>query len=212
MVRNQGQGNPGSFRVGIYLSKDPVITTSDTLLGYTSVNALPAGSQQAITSSVKIPSGSAAGTYYIGAIGDYTNAVAESDETNNALAGNQIGIGPDLVMISASGQSSARAGQQITVSHTGRNQGQGSAGYFRVGIYLSTDDTVTTGDIYLGQATISYGLGAGSQQSISTRVTVPSSLAAGTYYIGVVADRNNNVAEANETNNALVGNQIVISR
>ncbi len=37
-----------------------------------------------------MPSTLTVGTYYIGAVGDYTNTVKESSETNNALAGNTL--------------------------------------------------------------------------------------------------------------------------
>lgn len=43
-----------------------------------------------VTSTVTIPSTLTVGTYYIGAIGDYTNTVKENNETNNARAGNTL--------------------------------------------------------------------------------------------------------------------------
>ena len=39
-VINQGSGGAGGFKVGIYLSADSIITTSDTPLGYGSVTSL----------------------------------------------------------------------------------------------------------------------------------------------------------------------------
>jgi hypothetical protein len=49
-----------------------------------------------------------------------------------------------------------------------------------------------------------------SESSDETEVTVKSSVAAGTYYIGVIADPWSLVKESNETNNALTGNRIEV--
>ncbi|HEX9007296.1 MAG TPA: CARDB domain-containing protein [Bacteroidota bacterium] len=50
------------------------------------------------------------------------------------------------------------------------------------------------------------GLAPGASNTDKTTVTLPSSVAAGTYYIGAIADYNNQVTEKVETNNALVDN------
>jgi len=42
-------------------------------------------------------------------------------------------------------------------------------------------------------------------------VAIPATLAPGTYYLGAIADVNNNVQESSETNNALAGNQITVA-
>ena len=127
-VINQGSGGAGGFKVGIYLSADSIITTSDTLLGYGSVTSLAAGTQQSLNTAVTIPASLTPGTYYIGAIADYTNSVKETDESNNSLAGNQITITklpPDLVLTSVSGPASVGTGQNITVATSVKNQGAG---------------------------------------------------------------------------------------
>lgn len=78
--------------VGIYLFADSMVTTTDTLLGYSSLSSLAAGAQQSLNTTLTIPVGIIPRTYYVGAIADYNNSVKESDETNNSLAGNQIAI------------------------------------------------------------------------------------------------------------------------
>lgn len=79
-----------------------------------------------------------------------------------------------------------------------------------VGIYLSADQTVTTGDLYLGQASIA-ALDPGVNQTVSLTVTLPQS-SRGTFHVGAIADRLNMVSESDENNNGLAGNQIVITR
>jgi hypothetical protein len=52
------------------------------------------------------------------------------------------------------------------------------------------------------------GLGAGAQQNISRNAMIPASLAAGTYYLGVIADYTGLQDESNEVNNTLAGTSI----
>jgi subtilase family serine protease len=204
-------GNPASFSVGIYLSLDVVITASDTRIGYRTVSSLASGASSTADTAVTIPTSIAAGTYYLGVIADYGNAVKESDETNNALAGDRITIiGPDLTATAVSGPSSVRVGASMTLDYTVKNgDGGGNADWSYVGLYLSTDNVITTSDIRLGYHYVA-AMAAGAAISSQNTVTVPSTLAPGTYYIGAIADYSNNVAESDETNNALAGSQITV--
>ena len=84
---NFGKASASASTTGIYLSTDATITTSDTLLTTVGSTGLAANGasgyfdHQTITLTM---SGSLApGTYYIGGIADYTNAIAESNEANN---------------------------------------------------------------------------------------------------------------------------------
>jgi alpha-tubulin suppressor-like RCC1 family protein len=120
---------------------------------------------------------------------------------------------PDLVVTSVSGPISGVTGSTITVSHTVKNQGTSTAGSFSVAVFLSADSTITTSDTSLGGRAIS-SLAAGAESPAGLQVTIPTSLAPGTYYIGVIVDYgsgNGSVAESDETNNALAGNQIIIA-
>jgi subtilase family serine protease len=150
------------------------------------------------------------GSYYIGAIADYANAVTESDETNNALLGNQITlIGPDLSMANVSAPTSASVGGTVTIRNTAAAASGGNPGNFSVGIYLSVDDVITTYDMMIGSRLVT-GLTAGSSDTADTAIVLPGSIAPGTYYIGAIADYRNDVKESDETNNALTGNRITI--
>ena len=202
-------GIPAGFYVGIYLSADSVITSSDIFIGYRYVTGLATGASSAATTTITIPTTVPGGTYYIGAIADYNNAVKESDETNNALAGNQITIlGPDLTMTAVSGPASGSTGGSITVSNTVSASGGIPAGFY-VGIYLSADSVITSSDIFIGYRYVT-GLTPGAPSTATTTITIPATVPGGTYYIGAIADYNNMVRESDETNNSLAGNQITI--
>jgi len=68
------------------------------------------------------------------------------------------------------------------------------------GLYLSTDSTITTSDTLLGTFSASV-LQAGGSQTESIALSLPANLAAGTYYLGVMADATSKVTESSETNN-----------
>ena len=218
-VNNLGTGAAGSSTSGIYLSSDSTITTSDTLLTTDAVASIAAGSWYSETASITISSTLAAGTYYIGAIADYNNAIAESNETNNPSVGVAISVTapsqPDLDAYSTPSLSSSSVvkGGTVTLFYDVVNWGNGAAGSSVSGIYLSTDSTITTSDTLLttdAVASIASGfLGVSSSESVS--ITLPSTLATGTYYIGAIADYNNAIAESNETNNPSSGVAISVT-
>ena len=116
---------------------------------------------------------------------------------------------PDLVVTALSGPTSGTKGNRITVTATVRNQGQASAGSSTLTFYLSLDGTVTSSDIKLGDKSINT-LSAGGSQNVNVQVTIPSSTATGTYYIGAIADRTGIIAETNEGNNTRTGNTIAV--
>ena len=73
---------------GVYLSRDTVITQGDVLLTSTvsAPSTLTAGQGVTLSaSSIRIPSGTTPGVYYIRILVDATNAQPESNETNNAV-------------------------------------------------------------------------------------------------------------------------------
>ncbi len=221
-IKNQGTGSISWYGwqsadyISIYLSSDATITTSDKKIGAAVLQpyvpfSLAAGATKSVNITATIPSDVTPGTYYIGAIADSTNFFQESNETNNSRAGNQITVyGPDLVMTSVSGPSTGYIGSSITVTGTVKNQDKGSASWVWVYFYLSSDNSITATDTYLG-AVLVMSLGSGAQWNVSGTFTVPSTLAAGTYYIGAIADASNAIAESSETNNSFAGNQIAIN-
>ncbi len=122
--------------------------------------------------------------------------------------------GPDLVMTGISGPATAVQGDAIVLNSTVENQGGTTAGVFRLGYYLSTDSSITTADVYLGERN-EYGLLAAGASSSGNHsfgpLTIPANLTPGSYYIGAIADYLDSVVEDDEANNALSGNSITIT-
>ena len=96
-VRNQGATDAGPFRLGFYLSVDPAITTEDTwFASCTFDSGLAAGESESCSQSFPIPPRVTPRSYFLGAILDDLDRVAESSETNNARAADS---GPIEVLI-----------------------------------------------------------------------------------------------------------------
>lgn len=95
---NFGPGAAPASATRLYISTDATITTSDTVLATLNSSGLTGhgGSNwydhRAV--SVTLPNGLAPGTYFVGAIADHANAIAEGDETNNTWNVTQISVLP----------------------------------------------------------------------------------------------------------------------
>jgi alpha-tubulin suppressor-like RCC1 family protein len=121
---------------------------------------------------------------------------------------------PDLVVTSVSASPHILApGDPVTITGTVENQGDGDAGYFRTGMYLSKDPVITTSDVQIGspKGNETDSLKAGEVEPFVYRTNMIS-VTAGVYYIGAIVDYRNQVSESNEHNNARAGNRILIAK
>jgi subtilase family serine protease len=207
-TENQGELAAGAFEVGIYLSTNDIISSLDRRIAYCSAESLDAGSGMNCSGDVTIPGDVTPGAYWIGAIADDQNAVTETDENNNDLAASNStvieGSGetqPDLVVTEMTAPATGTAGSTVALTTVTENQGTGAAGAFELGVYLSTDSTITTSDRRFAYCTAE-ALNVGSSLSCSGSVTIPADVAPGTYWIGAIADDQGTVTESDETNNS----------
>ena len=99
----------------------------------------------------------------------------------------------------------------FSVSSSVNNQGGGNAGSFTVAFYLSLDGAIASSDTLLGTKTVT-SLTAGSTTTVSGSFTVPSGMATGKYYVGVIVDSGSSVAEYNESNNSKVAGSMTTVR
>ncbi len=198
-TKNQGGGAAAASTTRFYLSINPVLDAGDVALGARSIPALAASGSSSGSTTVTIPAGTAAGTYYVLARADADNVVSETQELNN---GNYafLQVGPDLTISAVTAPTTASAGATITVSDTTKNQGGGAAAASTTRFYLSTNTILDVGDVTLGARAIP-ALAPGLTSSGSTAVTIPAGTGGGTYYILVRADADDTVAETQELNN-----------
>ena len=220
-LSNWGPGSAPSSITGIYSSSNSTISTSDTRIG-TDPNAAISGVGGLTETFTIDTTGWAAGTYYIGAIADYNNAVAESNESNNPSSGVMLTVTappvqlPDLDIQDA-GQSypptlsasSVVAGGSVTFTYRLSNWGPGSAPSSITGIYSSSNSTISTSDTRIGTDPNAAISGVGGLTETFTIDT--TGWAAGTYYIGAIADYNNAITEGNESNNPSSGVMLTVT-
>jgi subtilase family serine protease len=207
-VCNQGtEPSPGT-QVNAYLSADATITPMDTAVGGATVNGLGAGQCETVTVNGYSPGyWLSQGAYTLGAIVDPWSWVPELIETNNATAGGLIGFGnaPDLVVSSVTGSPSAIPNGVFTVTITVCNQGTDASFGAQVSAYLSTDASITTADVDIGDVFLGL-LDAGECTTLTGNAN--AGVPPGAYTVGAIVDPQNQVRELIETNNATAGTTI----
>jgi hypothetical protein len=125
--------------------------------------------------------------------------------------GDWSGFGPDLKIASAPGASLTVNGATLELNFSYRvdNAGVLAAAASKTGFYLSADATITTADTLLTTVDVA-ALAAGGFSNETGKITLPGGIAAGTWYIGVIADQPNAIGELNEANNISAGTAITI--
>ena len=85
-ILNSGTSTAPSSTLGYYLSSDQMLDASDVLLTTVTGTALGAGQTASRGATLVVPTGTAAGSYYVLFVADPANAVAETNETNNVIS------------------------------------------------------------------------------------------------------------------------------
>ena len=108
----------------------------------------------------------------------------------------------DLISESITAPATAFNGGQIAVTSSFRNQGSAASGPFTVGVYFSADQTINTDDAFTGFTCSVPDLLPGAIGTCNGLVGIPS-LVPGDYYVGLLADVQNQVTETVESNNGV---------
>jgi subtilase family serine protease len=202
-ISNQGNINAASSTMGFYLSTNTTFDANDVLLNTSTGGALAASANSQRTASLTIPTGTAAGSYYVLFVADPAGAVAENNETNNVayVALTVVAATVDLTVYSSSvSPSQAASGTTISTSVTLSNQGNNIANPAIVGYYLSTNSTLDATDVFIGSNSAG-SVTASNYYYLSGTATIPASTVPGSYYVLFVADYLNQLTETNEANN-----------
>jgi len=193
----------------ITISRDPVYDWSgDTPLMRTRVSypSIPPGSSQTDSSSVTIPSG------YVGK--NYLFFVPDTRGGGSNVAGKDYGLVeievivpvPDLRPTSISAPEAGSSGQNIALSWTVENVGNGRTlvSSWYDAIFLSEDQKLDEKDQQIAiiphQGTVAEKK---NYQAPATSVRLPSGVE-GNFYIIIKTDSSNGVSESNEDNNLVV--------
>jgi subtilase family serine protease len=211
-LRNSGRdGILATTKTEFYLSLDDQKSADDRKIGEHSVGAIPSGQTLSPQAQVTVPAGTSSGPYKLLVVADGAGALAENDENDN-VASTPITVesgtvrGTDLVITELSvTPTSVPRGGGITVSFSLKNRGDtATASSFFNRVYLSPSQAFDAGNAEVLDTVNVTGLGAGETRSFQRSVVIPASRNPGTYYVVVVADPSNVVAEANDQNNVRV--------
>ncbi len=197
---NNGAGATPASRTRFYLSTNAIFDSGDTqLAGGRAIDVLAGAASSADVSTVTLPTGLAAATYYLIAYADGDKTVSETSESNNTLQ-RVIQIGGDLIVAALTVPTKGGAGLPFTVSETTTNQGAAPVSASVTRFYLSVNASFDSSDTLFGSRDVS-GLAAGASSAVSTTVTIPSTVASGTYFVIAKADADGGVVETSEANN-----------
>ncbi len=204
-VKNLGPGPAPATRTSFYLSADPVLNeaVTDRLIGERMVPALAKNQVSRAATTVTIPADVAPGSYYLLAVADGPEQVAETRETNNVKA-RRLDIGCNLLVQVLTAPRSAAAGAEVRITDSVKNAGPGKAPATMARLVLSTNATFGDGDDVVLRDRAIGSLDALKQSKLAALVTLPGGLAPGTYYLIAAADVNGEAVETAEGDNTRV--------
>jgi len=193
-VYNNSAIPAGPFNVDLWSNSASTPTVGST--GEASVTVSSVGAYSTATGSVTIPNTATSGTAY--AIVDTTNAVSETNETNNVSSAYAWAITyPDL---SVSVVKAVSDGANVTVYYSVYNNSAAAAGAFSVDLWSDSASAPTVGST--GETSVAItSLGAYSYATGSA--TIANTATTGTAY--AIVDSANAITESNETNNVSTG-------
>jgi subtilase family serine protease len=213
---NKGAGAIAASVTRFYMSTTLAIDASAVLLsGARAIPELAGGASSAGSTPVLIPTNVSAGSYYLIAKADGDNTVVETQEANNTAA-RSFRVGGDLMVAALTAPATTAAGAPIMVSDTTKNQGGGAIAASVTRFYLSANTSLDASDVLLAGDHGVPELAAGVSSIASTMVTIPATVASGTYYLFAKADADNGVAETQELNNTMlrtmqIGGDLLVS-
>lgn len=199
-----------NWRDYLYLSSDPVLDATDTLLqSKTHYGNLGVFQSYSETFAPVIPWTITPGNYFLILATDADDRVFEIENDNNVVvttAAIPLTIeAPDLITTSLNAPAAILAGQPFTASWTVSNQGIGSTTISRRDELVLSADTVlgNADDVVLKSVTVGGPLAAGTSQTVNAEnVIVPLSSVSGSYHLFVRTDAGSAQFESNEANNS----------
>lgn len=229
--RNAGQATAVGFSVGLVLSTDASLSLlSDVTVCTQPVASLaPAAPTQEVTLNCTLPLVNRDGvpyvtgsTYYVFGQVDVTSAVYETNEQNNSQLVGPLRItapGPDLAVTAVTAPAASGVGEVMPVTRFIKNVGNRDAAATNYRYYASANDIITTDDVPLrivnGTTFADDGmvtLAAGVSDARTELVELPTSMPAGTYFIGVIVDPARTIAaDLDPSNNALASRSTAVA-
>ena len=213
-ARNQGTAGASSWSDAVYLSSNATLDSNDQLV-FTAPNAssLAPGAQYSTSASVTLPLSAPQGPRFLFVVTDASSAITELNDANNSSAALPVTAVepplPDLVARDVTVSATASAGGPIAISWTVDNTGE-------IATATEWSDAVRLldapgGNLIATLATHPSGSTLAAGASLARGVTANLPNIAGVYFVEVVADSANAVAEASgESNNTATSGTVVV--
>lgn len=202
-VSNVGNTAAAASSAQLRLSTDTTIDAGDVLLATRAIPALAVRTAHEATVPVTMPQ-LPVGRYYLGLIVDSASVVTEASEGNNtAIDPKGIVTGPDLTASSVRTPAVSGPGEILTVNVDLVSIGAPVTEPVSYDLYLSTDATLSAGDVLLGSfsATLPDGFSRAEQVQVTIPLGQPPSPPS--YRVLAVLDPEDAVEELNEANNVV---------
>jgi subtilase family serine protease len=196
--------NPGASvsvaEVEVYLSLDRVLDASDALVFTGTVSATYGTTDAEVVG--RVPAALSTGEYMVFARIDPSNVITEVDETNNTYTGSGSIrlIGPDVAAVTVDVPDPAFHGQPYRMRGTIENTGGTPLSGFYAAFYLSANELITISDPVLAEVG-PLDLEPGETLDVEQTIVFPNNVASGEYFIAIVADSRDGVAEDREIDN-----------
>ena len=210
-VQNVGDGLSETRTIRFYLSSDAVLSDDDIEIGSDTIEPLGPNASRQEEAQLFIHESTRVGAYSVLAVIDSLDDDAMIDEPANNLRSTELSLSKDrptapladLVLENIVLSSNvALQGDIVQIQLEVTNRGVQPAQASRLKYYLSSRDVYDSSADYLNYDAVAtlQPLESGSENA---NLRIPASLNDGTYYILVVADDTDVVAESIESNNSI---------
>jgi hypothetical protein len=207
-IKNTGTATAsGPIVVSLLLSPTGTLTAQDTVIDSIAEPknfSLKPGKSKTINVNFTYPSVTT-DAYRLVAVADSTNLITTTNQSNKAAFSNIIQISSAFTYLAVTFATQPPAalalGKSGTVTLTVNNIGNANSnGAFTLGLYASTDQTLSSDDVLVGKLTKS-GIKANQSKAYKVKFTIPKTLPVGSYYIvaGLTSASNNNASSSSAT-------------
>jgi len=214
-VTNLGDGDPGTYQCGVYLSEDNSFqANNDALMLFVGGEVLPPGTSEEYERVLLLSQFIDPGSYYVFVSCDPNDEIVESNESNN------LGGPSDEIVVNAEAQvdyvpqnmtvnmMQVNENDTLEVQAEICNEGVDTATQVEVGAYLSADGTVDATDALIDTVvTQTADLAPGNCETVTISGKVACLPFVDTYTVGVIVDPADDIIETDETNNLASGTQ-----
>jgi hypothetical protein len=199
-ILSSGVPYHGSVTYALYASPTQSLGASPAQLASFTV-ALSGQASVDDARTVAFDAAIAPGLYYIVAVVDPQNAIAETNEANNTGSTSmRVVDGPDLAFgadITAT-PAELQVGAQLEVQTTIVSGGSAFVGQVPYRIYLSPQSTPGPSDVPIDDGLVAIN---GAMTTLDARFALPRAVPAGDSYVTVIIDPDGTIREADKTNN-----------